>query len=106
MLIDVRRCEPRRRETRPDVPIFPDRHLAQDYGPDYQQLLSRLLKPHPGTLIIVVAAYDRRSPRSLLIAPCSVPRPVVPEPRVVLRSTIRNSSDRPEPVAERLSAPP
>src|SRR5438874_4328661 len=29
----------------------------------------------------------------------------VPEPRVVLRSTIRNSSDRPEPWAARLSAP-
>src|SRR5207253_5707961 len=59
-LIDVRQCQRRRRERRPNVLILPA--------------------------------------RSALVL-------CVPEPRVVLRSTIRNSSDPPEPVAARLSAP-
>src|SRR2546423_14485267 len=36
---------------------------------------------------------------------CSLLLPAVPEPRVVLQSTIRNSSDPLAPVAARLSAP-
>src|SRR5207247_1728047 len=65
-----------------------------------------LLERQPRTLITVAAIYDRRPPRSLLIAPCFVPLPVVPAPRVVLRSMIRNFSDPPVPWAARLSAPP
>ena len=65
--------------------------------PDLPALLGRSSSQVAAwTLITVAAVYDRRSPHSLsatgrtrrgeLIALCSVPRPVVPEPHVVLRS--------------------
>src|SRR5205823_1110469 len=96
---------------------FTDRHMAEDYirFTSNCSAVHRLKRRHR-TLKTVVAAYYRRSPRSLsatgrtrrgeLIAHCSGRLPVVPEPRVALQSRIRNSSDPPEPVAARLSAPP
>ena len=58
------------------------------------------------TLIDVRQCKRRRTERRVISSARSALLLSVPEPRVVLRSTIRNSSDPPEPVAARLSAPP
>src|SRR5439155_5378225 len=62
------------------------------------------LVPQPSHHPVLAGSFPLIS-CSMLRPPCSLVFPVVPEPRVVLRSTIRNSSDRPEPWAARLSAP-
>ena len=73
-------------------PIVTWPRITFEFTTNYSDV--HLLKPQPRTLIIVAEVYEGRSPPltvrhwtdSPWRAHCSVPLPVVPEPRVVLQS--------------------